>query len=60
MLKTIRGIDNRNEFSVFVKITYEIIVQQKHVSETIPNQYKTKIIGSFEIKKIKQSERSQS
>ena len=38
------------------KITDEIIVQQKHVANTIPNQYKTKIIGSFEIKKIKQSE----
>ena len=38
------------------KITDEIIVQQKHVADTIPNQYKTKIIGSFEIKKIKQSE----
>ena len=24
MLKTIRGIDNKNEFSVFVKMTYEI------------------------------------
>ena len=38
------------------KITDEIIVQQKHVADTIPNQYKTKIIGSFEIKNIKQSE----
>ena len=38
------------------KITDEIIVQQKHVADTIPNQYKTKIIGSFEIKKIRQSE----
>ena len=38
------------------KITDEIIVQQKHVAEMVPNHYKTKIIGSIEIKNIKQNE----
>ena len=31
MLKTIRGIDNRNEFSVFVKMTYEISSETKKI-----------------------------
>ncbi len=38
------------------KISDEIIVQQKHVAEMVPNQHKTKIIGSIEIKNIKQNE----
>ena len=38
------------------KISDEIIVQQKHVADMIPNQYKTKIIGSTEIKNVKQNE----
>ena len=37
------------------KISDKIIVQQKHVEELIPNQYPTKIIGSIEMKTIKQS-----
>ena len=37
-------------------ISDEIIVQQKHVADMVPIQHKTKIIGSIEIKKIKQSE----
>ena len=37
------------------KISDKIIVQQKHVEELIPNQYPTKIIGSIEIRNIKQS-----
>ena len=37
------------------KISDKIIVQQKHVEELIPNQYTTKIIGSIEMKTIKQS-----
>ena len=37
------------------KTSDKIIVQQKHVDELIPNQYPTKIIGSIEIKTIKQS-----
>ncbi len=38
------------------RISDEIIVQQKHVAEVIPNQYKTKIIGAIEIKNVKQNE----
>ena len=38
------------------RISNEIIVQQKHVADVIPNQYKTKIIGEIEIKKVKQNE----
>ena len=37
------------------KISDKIIVQQKHVEDLIPKQYATKIIGSIEIKTIKQS-----
>tara|TARA_B100000085_G_scaffold32874_1_gene27068 strand:- start:899 stop:1834 length:936 start_codon:yes stop_codon:yes gene_type:complete len=37
------------------KISDEIIVQQEHVAKLIPKQYITKIIGSIEIKNIKQS-----
>ena len=37
-------------------ISDEIIVQQKHVADMVPIQHKTKIIGSIEIKKVKQSE----
>ena len=36
-------------------ISDEIIVQQEHVAKLIPKQYITKIIGSIEIKNIKQS-----
>ena len=38
------------------RISDEIIVQQKHVAELIPNKYMTRIIGLTEIKNIKQSE----
>ena len=49
--------DQKHQDELLIQqITDEIIVQQKHVADTIPNQYKTKIIGSFEIKKIRQSE----
>ena len=37
------------------RISDEIIVQQEHVAKLIPKQYITKIIGSIEIKNIKQS-----
>ena len=37
------------------KISDKIIVQQKHVEKLIPSQYPTKIIGSIEMKTIKQS-----
>ena len=37
------------------KISDEIIVQQKHVADLIPNKYFTKIIGSIEIRNIKQT-----
>ena len=37
------------------KISDKIIVQQEHVANLIPSQYLTKIIGSFEIKNIQQS-----
>ena len=37
------------------KISDQIIVQQEHVADLIPNQYITKIIGSIEIKNIKQT-----
>ena len=37
------------------KISDEIIVQQKHVADLIPNQYLTKIIGSIENRNIKQT-----
>ena len=37
------------------KISDKIIVQQEHVADLVPNQYITKIIGSFEIKNIKQT-----
>ena len=37
------------------RISNEIIVQQKHVADLIPKKYKTKIIGSIEIRNIKQS-----
>ena len=37
------------------RISNEIIVQQEHVAKLIPKQYITKIIGSIEIKNIKQS-----
>ena len=37
------------------RISNEIIVQQKHVADLIPKKYITKIIGSIEIRNIKQS-----
>jgi len=37
-------------------ISDEIIVQQKHVADMVPIQHKTKIIGSIEIKNVKQNE----
>ena len=40
------------------RISDEIIVQQEHVAKLIPKQYITKIIGSIEIKNIKQSNNS--
>ena len=55
-LTSLRNFALNLAYKYTFKITDEIIVQQKHVADTIPNQYKTKIIGSFEIKKIKQSE----
>ena len=55
-LSSLRNFALNLAYKYTFKITNEIIVQQKHVADTIPNQYKTKIIGSFEIKKIKQSE----
>ena len=55
-LSSLRNFALNLAYKYTFKITDEIIVQQKHVANTIPNQYKTKIIGSFEIKKIKQSE----
>ena len=55
-LSSLRNFTLNLAYKYTFKITDEIIVQQKHVADTIPNQYKTKIIGSFEIKKIKQSE----
>ena len=55
-LSSLRNFALNLAYRYSFKITDEIIVQQKHVADTIPNQYKTKIIGSFEIKKIKQSE----
>ena len=55
-LSSLRNFALNLAYKYTFKITDEIIVQQKHVAHTIPNQYKTKIIGSFEIKKIKQSE----
>ena len=55
-LSSLRNFALNLAYKYTFKITDEIIVQQKHVEDTIPNQYNTKIIGSFEIKKIKQSE----
>ena len=55
-LSSLRNFILNLAYKYTFKITDEIIVQQKHVADTIPNQYKTKIIGSFEIKKIRQSE----
>ena len=55
-LSSLRNFALNLAYKYSFKITDEIIVQQKHVADTIPNQYKTKIIGSFEIKKVKQSE----
>ena len=55
-LSSLRNFTLNLAYKYTFKITDEIIVQQKHVADTIPSQYKTKIIGSFEIKKIKQSE----
>ena len=55
-LSSLRNFALNLAYKYTFKITDEIIVQQKHVADTIPSQYKTKIIGSFEIKKIKQSE----
>jgi len=37
------------------KISDKIVVQQEHVADLVPNQYITQIIGSFEIKNIKQT-----
>ena len=55
-LSSLRNFALSLAYKYTFKITDEIIVQQKHVADTIPNQYKTKIIGSFEIKRIRQSE----
>ena len=55
-LSSLRNFALNLAYKYTFKITDEIIVQQKHVADTIPNQYKTKLIGAFEIKKIKQSE----
>ena len=55
-LSSLRNFALNLAYKYTFKITDEIIVQQKHVADTIPYQYKTKIIGSFEIKKIRQSE----
>ena len=55
-LSSLRNFALNLAYKYTFKITDEIIVQQKHVADTIPNQYKTKIIGFFEIKKIRQSE----
>ena len=55
-LSSLRNFALNLAYKYTFKITDEIIVQQKHVADTIPNQYKTKIIGSLEIKKIRQSE----
>ena len=55
-LSSLRNFALNLAYKYTFKITDEIIVQQKHVADTIPNQYKTKIIGSFEIKRIRQSE----
>ena len=55
-LSSLRNFALNLAYKYTFKITDEIIVQQKHVADTIPNQYKTKIIGSFEIKNIKQTE----
>jgi hypothetical protein len=55
-LSSLRNFTLNLAYKYTFKITDEIIVQQKHVADTIPNQYKTKIIGSFEIKNIKQTE----
>ena len=55
-LSSLRNFALNLAYKYTFKITDEIIVQQKHVADTIPNQYKTKIIGSFEIKKVRQSE----
>ena len=54
-LSSLRNFALNLAYKYTFKITDEIIVQQKHVADTIPNQYKTKIIGSFEIKNIKQT-----
>ena len=56
-LSSLRNFALNLAYRYSFKITDEIIVQQKHVADTIPNQYKSKIIGSFEIKKVKQSEK---
>ena len=37
------------------KISDKIIVQQRHVADLVPKKYLTKIIGSIEIKNIKQT-----
>ena len=55
-LSSLRNFALNLAYKYSFKITDEIIVQQKHVADTVPNQYKTKIIGSIEIKKVKQSE----
>ena len=55
-LSSLRNFTLNLAYKYTFKITDEIIVQQKHVADTIPNQYKTRIIGSFEIKNIKQTE----
>ena len=55
-LSSLRNFALNLAYKYTFKITDEIIVQQKHVADTIPNQYKTKIIGFIEIKKVKQSE----
>ena len=55
-LSSLRNFALNLAYKYTFRITDEIIVQQKHVADTIPNQYKTKIIGSFEIKRIRQSE----
>ncbi len=55
-LSSLRNFALNLAYKYSFKITDEIIVQQQHVADTVPNQYKTKIIGSIEIRKVKQSE----
>ncbi len=55
-LSSLRNFALNIAYKYSFKISDEIIVQQKHVADMVPNQYKTKIIGSIEIKNIKQNQ----